>query len=308
MLSICIPIYNIVPTNLVENLQFQIKSAGITAEICLLDDASPMIDELSLQKLSNSDFTKLIRHNENKGRSFSRNHLAKMAQYEYLLFIDADSGIDNSSFLDNYLRFCHSGIVCCGGTKYQNSKPEKSKILRWKYGNKRETTKAATRAKNPWGSFSSHHFLIDKQTFLNIGFDESLIEYGHEDTLFGLALKEKSIPITHIDNPLLHLGLENNYEFLNKTELAINNLISLYEKNGDREWFSDNIRLVNFYRKQKRMQLIWLWRFLFNSFKPVFKFFLIKTSCPIFVFDVYKIGFFISRIQQINSKHASAEK
>ena len=54
------------------------------------------------------------------------------------------------------------------------------------------------------------NFMIEKLTFLQHQFDESITKYGHEDTLFGKALQADRIPIIHIDNPLLNKGLDTN--------------------------------------------------------------------------------------------------
>lgn len=54
--------------------------------------------------------------------------------------------------------------------------------------------------------------------------------YGHEDTLFSSLLEKAEIPIKHIDNPVVHLGLENNQRFLEKGAQAIQNLVLLAEK------------------------------------------------------------------------------
>ncbi|MBK9012976.1 MAG: hypothetical protein IPM82_02230 [Saprospiraceae bacterium] len=64
----------------------------------------------------------------------------------------------------------------------------------------------------------TNNFLIPRQLFLEIQFDETLRQYGHEDTLFGMELARRQVPIVHIDNPLEHIGLEPVDVFLRKTE------------------------------------------------------------------------------------------
>mgnify|MGYP000465830659 CR=1 FL=1 len=75
-----------------------------------------------------------------------------------------------------------------------------------------------------------YKILISKSLFQQLKFNESISEYGHEDTLFGIELQTKNIPINHILNPVVHLGLENEAIFLNKQEKAIQNLVLLLKQ------------------------------------------------------------------------------
>ena len=52
-------------------------------------------------------------------------------------------------------------------------------------------------------------------------------EYGYEDMLFGVVLESHGIQITHIENPLVHMGIDTNEEFLGKTETALRTLHKL---------------------------------------------------------------------------------
>jgi GT2 family glycosyltransferase len=66
--------------------------------------------------------------------------------------------------------------------------------------------------------------LIHKSLFEKVKFNEDLAGYGHEDTFFGLELFGQGLIIRHIDNPLIHLGLESASDFLEKTATGIANL------------------------------------------------------------------------------------
>ncbi len=114
------------------------------------------------------------------------------------------------------------------------------KLLRWKYGKWREQRKASEKNKNPNEWFSTFNVLIEKTVFAKIRFNEELKQYGYEDTLMGYQLKKADIEVLHIDNGLIHEGLETNKEFLNKTKLGIENLSKLYENVTDKKTFSQN--------------------------------------------------------------------
>ena len=53
------------------------------------------------------------------------------------------------------------------------------------------------------------------------------MEYGHEDTLFGLELKYRNIDIMHIDNPAYHMGIDSGEDFMEKTTTAVDSLAKL---------------------------------------------------------------------------------
>ena len=100
------------------------------------------------------------------------------------------------------------------------------------------------RNKHPHAGFSTFNVLIERSVFSKIRFNEELKQYGHEDTLLGYQLKKAGIDILHIDNGLMHEGLESNRDFLNKTKLGIENLSKLYDKVTDKKAFSRTVRLT----------------------------------------------------------------
>ena len=77
-----------------------------------------------------------------------------------------------------------------------------TRLLRWKYGRKKEQKKASDRNKHPYSRFSTFNVIIDKSIFSKFRFYEELKQYGHEDTLFSYQLKKAGIAIYHIDNGL----------------------------------------------------------------------------------------------------------
>ena len=99
------------------------------------------------------------------------------------------------------------------------------------------TKKAAERNKHPHASFSTFNVLIERSVFSKIRFNEELKQYGYEDTLLGYQLKKAGINILHIDNGLIHEGLESNRDFLTKTKLGIENLSKLYDNVTDKKSF-----------------------------------------------------------------------
>lgn len=244
-LSILIPVYNSHVKELVETLLQQAKSLQKPFEILLLDDCSELSISylnLKLNTLENVNYSVL---SENIGRSKARNQLFEMAQYEFCLIMDGDLGIPNVDFLKNYWKNLQENDVVVGGHKYPTLPPLKEeKNLHWLYGTKVEVQSLEKRIKSPYNSFKTVCFAIKKEVFLEIKFDEEITEYGHEDTLFGIALERKKIKIKHIENPVVHLGIDHINDFLAKQQLAISNLKKLYQKDELKENLKQKVRLI----------------------------------------------------------------
>ena len=118
-----------------------------------------------------------------------------------MIFIDCDCSINQNGFISNYLENIDHEVVY-GGRKHHDNRPkDKSKILRWKYGRKKEDLDLPTRKKNPYLSFRSNNFLIKKSILNKIRFNEQFLSYGHEDTQLAFDLKKGKVNIFHIENP-----------------------------------------------------------------------------------------------------------
>lgn len=230
MLSILIPTYNYDCTKLVEALQQQAEQASINYEIIVADDASPIhIYKEKNRELNSLPHCRIIEQKKNMGRARIRNRLADEAQYEWLLFMDADAQVISSTFITDYLAaISDEADVICGGLCHADTLPTPTVSLRYAYEKRADKHRAACyRAEHPYERFTPFNFLIHRDTFLSIRFEESITEYGHEDTLFGIELQKRAVRLKHIDNPLLHLGLESNEVFLQKSQAALHNLATM---------------------------------------------------------------------------------
>ena len=228
MLSILIPTYNYDCTRLVRDLQAQAQHLGIAYEIIVADDASPIATYKDKNRAINTlPHCRFIELTENMGRARIRNRLADEAQGEWLLFMDADAEVISQHFIATYLTHTSADVVC-GGLRHADTLPSPEVSLRYMYEKRADKHRAACyRERKPYEHFTPFNFMIRRATFQAIRFDESITEYGHEDTLFGIALSERSVSILHIDNPLLHVGLESNHRFIEKTRAALRNLSAM---------------------------------------------------------------------------------
>lgn len=231
MLSILIPVYAYEVGTLVHTLHQQASQLSQAWEIRLLDDASPSHWQVSNRQLDQLQGVYYQELTENVGRAKIRNLLAQQARYDYLLFLDSDSGIDQPDFLSTYLSQLAPSRVLCGGRSYLSQPPDTAYYLHWWYGTQREVRPAGIRRQQPYAGFMTNNFVVPKTVMHHIPFDETVTTYGHEDTLFGFQLQAAGIDIQHLDNPVLHIGLDEATHWLEKQRIAIQNLYRLHRQN-----------------------------------------------------------------------------
>ena len=292
MISVLIPTYNYNVLSLVENLQKQCEIATVAYEIIVLDDASTnknfLEENKQINSIENCSFQVL---GENIGRSKIRNLLAEKAKHDWLLFLDADTFPSSSEFIMKYLSaFSKRSSVIFGGIKYPENS-SKNFSLRHTYGTQRESLPVSERLKNPYRSFITMGFAIQKKIFKNIQFNEKLAGYGYEDSVFAYQLQKNDISLLHIDNPVIHLNLETNADFIKKSEVALQNLLLFYNRGAID---ADTVKILKMYLKLKNRNLLFAVRGFFSVFrKPILKN-LYSPKPSLFLFDLYRLGYLSS--------------
>lgn len=301
MLSICIPVFNFDVRALVEELAKQAAKLSIPSEILIIDDCSSLYFQAINEGIC-SHF-RYIKLTENIGRAKIRNLFTEYSQYRYLLFLDCDSLIISDHFLNSYLNEIKKsgGVkkpeVICGGRVYDKKQPSRMKLLRWKYGTYRECQPLESRMKTPYNSFMTNNFLIDIKVFKKNAFDERLIGYGHEDTLFGFGLKKQGIVLHHIENPVLNGNVEDNEEYLQKTEKGIENLNFIVSNITFKEEFIQDVSLLRFHNRLSKIYLTGFTSALFFLTKRPIRFFLSKGLVNLLLFDFYKLGILLRSVK-----------
>lgn len=289
MLSILIPVYNYDAQLLVKTLHRQAEKANTTFEILLADDCSTdqqiKMQNKSCKSLSNC---RLFEFSENKGRTFTRNFLAKKATYDWLLFLDADVLPKKDDFIKQFLVHPDLYDLIFGGITYRSETPERNKILRWKYGKERETKSVEERQKTPYLSIISGAFLCRKKLFLTV--NQYLKNAYGLDIFFIRQLKEKKAHVLHIDNPVYHLGLEKNKAFIAKTKNGLDTLVSL-ENQGKINSTERPIQLA--YHKIIRLHLSAAFSRLIQLFQQPIERNLCSKKPSLVLFDLYKLGHYI---------------
>jgi glycosyltransferase involved in cell wall biosynthesis len=227
MLSILIPAYNYNAFSLVKEMHHQLILEAFDFEIICLDDASYSALNTKNEEINTLSFASFKSLEKNVGRSVIRNVLANSAKYKWLLFLDADVIPVKPNFIKNYTAcFKKDNTIFCGGISYQNKK-ENFGLLRYKYGKRHEEIPFEKRNKSSEKYFFTSNFLIQKEVFNTVKFEEKLTQYGREDLLFALELLQKGYEIKHLNNEVYHLGIDENTLFVSKTKKATENLIFL---------------------------------------------------------------------------------
>ena len=294
MLSILIPAYNHDLTDLVEGLHQQATQLRMAFEILIIDDFSAAGFRTRNKALTGKSHVRYLQLEENIGRARLRNLLAGKARYENLLFIDADAMLVRENYISAYAGMLGEERVICGGTVYLKDPPgDAAYRLRWEYGRKREARSVRDRSRNPCRAFSSFQFVATRNILRQVPFDQDLRHYGHEDTAFGLSLEREGIPVLHIDNPLVHDGLEPADEFLDKTRQGLRNLKYLKDQGRYKE-LAFGVRLLKKYQAACRMGLNPFLKWLYGSAGSWMQKRLKRRKPGLWMLDLYKLCYFAS--------------
>jgi hypothetical protein len=210
--------------------------------------------------------------------------MADQSQYEKLLFLDCDAEVKDKQFLKKYMDASHKASVVCGGLTHPDEIPQKGQELRYLYEkNAAFERSAGFRSQNPYLRFTSFSFLIEREAFMKIRFDESYVRYGYEDVQFGHELEENGVSILHIDNPLAHIGLDDSASYLNKTRQAVQNAFDHKDDIGA------SSKLLTHYRKVLKFHMRWAFRLIWAFFQKSMEKNLLGPKPKLRIFSLYKL-------------------
>lgn len=292
MLSILIPTYNYDITQLVGTLINQLKKIPIPHEIIVADDYSTEATILEKNKKALTNYTQgiFLPLAQNIGRSAIRNLLANTAKFDNLLFLDADVIPKNNNFIKQYFEILNSNYeIIYGGIEYQKERPEKKQLLRWIYGNSRESITVENRNKAPYINFLTLNFLIKKEISKQLRFNEEIPNLRCEDTLFSLEAKKKGIKIKHIDNVIIHNGLETSEIFIKKSLEAVAVRVDFVDNNLLEEDYTKLTKTASYI---KNLKIDFLMIFFFKITRRFFERNFLSNHPSLFYFDLYRLGYY----------------
>ncbi|MBO9562494.1 MAG: glycosyltransferase family 2 protein [Niastella sp.] len=296
MISILIPVYNQDVNNLVARLSAGLSHLQGSGEIIVMDDGSTQEFRLINETVAKLPFVRYMPLEKNQGRARIRQLLAEAAAGEWLLFIDGDSEIPSDNFLADYYQATTTNVgVIVGGRIYTANPPQDcNTALHWKYGTYRESRQPG---KKHQPAFMTNNFMIQARYFKQLTFDTGGEGYGHEDTWIGIQLEQCNIPVSYIDNPVLHAGLETNKVFITKSENALVNLQKLSSNVPD-ELLVRHVKLFRVYRRLAKWQTRWVPAAIYKLMKGYIHRNLQSCNPSLRLFDLYRLQYFI----QLNNR------
>lgn len=289
LLSVLIPVYRRDISLLIVKIAVTFLKLKLAYEIIVFDDsADPEYFEWH-SSFNHNRKLRILKAEKNKGRSGSRNFLMQQATGSHCLLLDGDMEIA-FDFIPTYLDAIEANPekVLVGGITYD---PE-SAGLRKRIGAAKEEIPAAIRQNHPYQAFTAANVVLPLAVAKSIQFDESIVTYGHEDTVFGLTLKDKNIPIVHLDNPAVHQGLDDDETYFQKIEESLRTLAGLWLKNS----------LIRKHANEVKLLRIWLRLRLILAWVPTSELLLgklnKKAKKSIFWLDTYKLLYFQHQLKQ----------
>lgn len=298
-LSILIPTYNYVCTKLAKDLASQCYRCTTLDdyEIVVADDGSTDSTSIAQNRSINDiPHCRYAESAENIGRSRILHKMVLQMQFPWVIIIDSDAEVNSENFIKTYLENTSGQDVVCGGIVTSEKYKRQDNTLRYKYESKACTIRALQyREKHPYRFFSSFNILIRAQVFEKVNFDDALTQYGYEDTLFGIQLEQNNFNILHINNPLVHTGIDTNEKYLLKTEQALQNLVTLKNQ------LQTGSLLYQYYLRLQKLHLIpflLLWHKVFATLERK----IILSQHPnLFLFNLYKLGYFAKKTKEATS-------
>ena len=298
IISVLIPIFNFEVEALIERLVTEARNFPSEIEIICADDYSHSAIREANRDICKKHLVKYIELEKNYGRSKIRNFLAQQSHGKYLLFIDCDSAIPKEGFLARYLQYGLNNQVIYGGRIYDSKMPaDPQKRFHWKYGHQVEAPSFEKRKKMGHMAFQSNNFLAPKTLFTNLSFDEDIQGYGYEDLMLAQILVKNGFQIIHLDNPVVHIGLESQLDFLKKTENAIINLSKLHKSNKAIE-----TRLTKFLDHVDNLGLMLPVNWFTPVFEKLFRTLLKLNDPPIWIFQGWKFCMYCNLLQEGEKK------
>lgn len=222
-------------------------------------------------------------------RAANRNALADRSRGDWLLFVDADAAVPPDFSFQAYANVMERAVVVCGGLRHPDHNPNPAATLRYRYERAADRRRAARfRAQAPYDRFTTFNLLVRRDVFMQVRFDERIRQYGYEDVAFAAELERRGIAVLHIDNPLLHMGLDANPDFLAKTETALRTAASMAATLGSHSHVAQTAtRLARWHMDRAAAAL-------FRLTRPLLRSNLLSRHPSLTVFALYKLGFYLN--------------
>lgn len=237
VLSVLIPFLRDDPRDLLAALGQEAEAVGTAAEIILLDDGTgdasltagvaAAADALGLP-------ARLMTLARNLGRSEGRNRLAAAARSDSLLFLDSDMRPDRPGFLAAWVAKArdHRPAVAFGGISLKQAPRDARFAVHRSMAARSDCVAHDKRMEQPEKYVFTSNLLVRRDVFEAEGFDAGFTGWGWEDVEWAMRVSRR-FPITHIDNPATHMGLDTVQTLAAKYAQSAPNFARLARRHPD---------------------------------------------------------------------------
>ena len=176
-----------------ERLEAALRSLAVqeysieSAEIIVVDDASPRFDSAPVYAAAEPFRLKLIRHRTNQGRARARNAGLRAARGEIVVFLDSDMTVE-PDFLQVHAstHLQAPGTVVIGNIRFAPGLPRDCLS---RYIESRGVHRLVQEGPVPFNCFVTGNASVARELLFQVGlFDEGFTAYGGEDLELGYRL------------------------------------------------------------------------------------------------------------------------
>ncbi|MFO7863263.1 MAG: hypothetical protein R6U85_04630, partial [Salinivirgaceae bacterium] len=262
MLSICITNTksNIAP--LLNRLHEQRQMLELKTEINIADSCSETSCKEANEMAAKHVEANYISIDEALSDGQIKYILAKNANGSYLLFINGDLHITQRKYLQNYIEVMQPGLVVCGGITAIGKKPESEYHLHWYAKHNFYTYHADERSQYPYFHLNTNNLLMPRGLFLQFPVPE--IDEPQWMLPYYFELKDNTIPIIHIDNPLSTHTFLTNKRFLAHNRKHLKQVTEWLNKISDEIVAETSVTEYEHYKKLHKWKLAKLYQFFYS--------------------------------------------
>ena len=226
-LSVLVPFLRDDPSPLLHRLNTEAADLAGQVELVLLDDGTgdagmtarlkATLDALSLP-------ARLISLAANEGRARGRNRLTMAARAPTWLFLDSDMKPDSPRFLRTWVDLVvhDNPAVTFGGFSLDQAPTDARFAVHRALSGAGECLLAAERARTPEKYVYTSNLLVRRDVFAAEAFDAGFTGWGWEDVEWAMRVSRR-FPITHVDNPATHMGLDTVEDLARKFDQGAGN-------------------------------------------------------------------------------------
>jgi glycosyltransferase involved in cell wall biosynthesis len=218
-LEVCIPFYKDDPSVLIRQLGTQSAASQIALLVCDDGSQSAQLTQTVIRALDTfPGAATLLTLPQNMGRGQARNTLISHAKADWLLMLDADMDLPDDGFIATYLaQIDDMGTPACivGGFSVNMTNVLPKYRLHAHQARISECVSAQIRSQDQGRFVFTSNIVVHRDIARTIGFHPDFKGWGWEDVEWGLRVVQLH-PVRHIDNPAVHVGLDDDATLIGK--------------------------------------------------------------------------------------------